>query len=337
MSSISGHLGQKHHYLPVFYLKRWAGRDRRLCEYSRPWNVVKPRMTSPSGTGYERDLYTIDGLPPETSQLLERRFMKAVDQGASDTLDKLLDGSDLSILNVDQKSAWSRFIMSLIQRNPEKISWITRAVTEHYDQRLAEVEATYDALHRSNDPPTFGEYKARMNPNARAMLKAKLLQTIVDLPTVGRAINEMIWGVATLNDLRPRFLTSDRPVVMTNGIGFEMSHIIMPISPRMLFVAVNTPSKLECLRQALREGTLLDHVNHTVAAQAQRFVYFCDDSQLPFIEDRLGLYPAQFIAPAQSALPSASTTTSKLPSMPATHCAVPRGGDRASKEAMTDE
>ena len=48
-------------------------------------------MTHPSGTGYERDLYTIEGLPPETSQVLERRFMKAVDQSASDTVERLLE------------------------------------------------------------------------------------------------------------------------------------------------------------------------------------------------------------------------------------------------------
>jgi len=300
MSTIPRPAGEKHHYLPVFYLKRWAGRDGRLCEYSRPQDAVKPRMTHPSGTGYERDLYKINGLRPESSQLLERRFMKAVDQRASDTLNRLLDGTDLATLNIDQKSGWSRFIMSLVQRHPEKISWITQIVDERYDDRLAEAEANYQTFRKPGDPPTFGEYKARMDPNAREILKAELLQTIVDLPTVGAAINKMLWGVATLNDLRPRFLTSDRPVVLTNGIGFEMSHIIMPISPRALFVAVNTLLKLTQLQQALREGTLLDHVNHTVAAQAQKFVYFHDDSQLGFIQDRLGKYPVQFIAPAQT-------------------------------------
>jgi hypothetical protein len=302
MSSIPEPAGQKHHYLPVFYLKRWAGRQGRLCEYSRPRDVVKPRMTHPSGTGYERNLYTIKGLPPETSQLLERRFMKAVDQRASDTLDRLLDGCNVSILTIDQKSAWSRFIMSLIQRTPEKISWIAQVMAQLYNKRLSDVEADYEAFREPSDPLTFAEFKARMHPNAREVAKAQLFQNITDLPNVGGAINEMLWAVATLHDFRPRFLTSDRPVVMTNGLGFPLSHIMMPISPRALFIATHTSLKLTQLRRAMYEGTLLDHVNHTVAAQAQKFVYFCDDSQLSFIEDRLGRYPPQFIASAQSTL-----------------------------------
>jgi hypothetical protein len=36
-------VGQKNHYLPVSYLKQWAGPDGRLCEFSRRHKVVKAR------------------------------------------------------------------------------------------------------------------------------------------------------------------------------------------------------------------------------------------------------------------------------------------------------
>jgi hypothetical protein len=45
---------QKHHYIPEFYLKQWAGPDGRLCEFSRPYKRVLPRMTHPGGTGFSR-------------------------------------------------------------------------------------------------------------------------------------------------------------------------------------------------------------------------------------------------------------------------------------------
>src|SRR5580692_1218431 len=48
--------GDKHHYIPVFYSKEWAGPDGRLCEYSRPYDVVKPKRVHPDGTGYVRGL-----------------------------------------------------------------------------------------------------------------------------------------------------------------------------------------------------------------------------------------------------------------------------------------
>jgi hypothetical protein len=53
--------GDKHHYIPKFYLKQWvnpADPNRELCEFSRPYKIVKPRRTDPDGTGYQRGLYT---------------------------------------------------------------------------------------------------------------------------------------------------------------------------------------------------------------------------------------------------------------------------------------
>jgi hypothetical protein len=60
-------MAQKHHYIPKFYLKQWAGPDGRICEFSRPHKEVKPRMVFPDGTGYERGLYTFPELAPQNS------------------------------------------------------------------------------------------------------------------------------------------------------------------------------------------------------------------------------------------------------------------------------
>lgn len=38
---------KKHHYILVFYLKRWVTADDRICEFSRPYLKVVPRRTHP--------------------------------------------------------------------------------------------------------------------------------------------------------------------------------------------------------------------------------------------------------------------------------------------------
>lgn len=53
----------KHHYLPVFYLNRWTGEDGRLFRYYRPYQDVVASPITPSNTGFEDGLYTLDGLP----------------------------------------------------------------------------------------------------------------------------------------------------------------------------------------------------------------------------------------------------------------------------------
>jgi hypothetical protein len=68
---------RKHHYVPVCYLKQWANTDdRRLCEHKLiPGGYgVKPRRTSPDGSGYQLDLYRIEGVPDDIAQDFEKRF-----------------------------------------------------------------------------------------------------------------------------------------------------------------------------------------------------------------------------------------------------------------------
>src|SRR4051812_24973391 len=68
---------------PVFYLKRWAGADGKLCEYSRPHGeTAKGLRKAPKSTAFVRDLYTIPGAPPEAAQFVEKRFMKLTDDWA---------------------------------------------------------------------------------------------------------------------------------------------------------------------------------------------------------------------------------------------------------------
>jgi len=69
---------QKHHYIPEFYLKQWAGADGRLVEFCRRHqkgkDVVVARHTYPGGTGYKRGLYSIRGVPDDIKDVLENKF-----------------------------------------------------------------------------------------------------------------------------------------------------------------------------------------------------------------------------------------------------------------------
>jgi hypothetical protein len=71
----------KHHYIPVLYLSQWADGNGRLYEFSRPngRSEVSVRPTGPKGTGYDRGLYRLTGVPEDVSEAVERKFMAQVD------------------------------------------------------------------------------------------------------------------------------------------------------------------------------------------------------------------------------------------------------------------
>ena len=74
---------------------------------------------------------------------------------------------------------------------------------------------------------------------------------------------------------------------MTNGLSGPDAHLALPIGPRILFVAANT-EQTEHMIRSWEPRRLMEHVNDRVAAQAVKYVWGIDDSQLRFVEKRLG-------------------------------------------------
>jgi hypothetical protein len=115
-------VSKKHHYMPVFYRKRWAGADGRICEFSKPYeNTLKPKRVHPAGTGYVSSLYEMKGLKDELKDQFEALFLSPVDSKAADALSIMEKDDSAHIWNSEERSAWTRFLLSLLMRMPEDI------------------------------------------------------------------------------------------------------------------------------------------------------------------------------------------------------------------------
>ncbi len=278
----------RHHYIPVFYLKRWAGKDGRVCEFSKPYkNLVKPRRTSPSGTGFVDRLYELPGVSDDQKQAIERYFMSPADTAAADALEHL-HSIPQKKWNVRKRSAWSRFIVSMLLRNPEEL----RRFEEYYKEDVGSVtddlEEQYQNRRSEDQPATFAEYMRAIDP---AYLSRTILTTItklIDNPNVGEYINNMLWGVINCEASSYDLLTSDRPVVMTNGLNYDYSYIVMPIGRRKIFYATKT---LDMATQLKKTPTneLVRNLNFTVVGQAKKYVYAADDQQLRFVQNNMSI------------------------------------------------
>lgn len=279
----------RHHYIPVFYLRQWARDSKgRLCEFSKPFDRVKPRRTHPDGTGYVDGLNTIEGLPPAELRYLEDVFFRIADDGAAQALQILLSPQPWSF-TTKLRSAWTRFIMSLMVRTPksfEKYKEVARIV---FKKSLERIEADYEQRRRPEDPPTYAEYAERYGPNPAALTIVRVIQELSDNKELGSRINSMRWTV--LSEPYPKFelLTSDRPMLVTNGIGPPRGELIMPISPFHIFVATNNIATENGIRSAWRSAQAIPKINDRVASQSRKYVWGTSDRQLSFVTKRLGL------------------------------------------------
>lgn len=265
--------GNKHHYIPVFYLKQWAGADSRLCEYSKPYDVLKPHRRHPEQTGYEYGLYALTTYPAPVSEIVERSLMWQIDDSASRALRTLADGH-LNSLDEIARLSWARFIISLMRRTPE----VARDIGGKLNTALIEADRTN---------PISGTPDDELTRLARVeRQRALLLQSTINNEQNVTRLASMRWAVVTLTNHVP-FLTSDRPYVMTNGIGYPNSHVALPISPTQCFVAAATVEEMERLQTVSYEN-IVGEMNNRMALQARKFVYGVDDKQLEFIAARFG-------------------------------------------------
>lgn len=278
----------KHHYIPKFYLKQWADPkgDGRVCEFCRRYRGVKARMTFPDGTGYVRGLYTFGALAPDEVNVIELKFLQKADGDAAVALGHLVEHE--VDLPVRLRNAWIRFLMTLIHRNPEGLLRIRDRVKTGLKARLGEARDEYEAAAVKHGLADAVGDKFVMPERHLHYVTASVFQNAMDSKEVGTLIGRMRWSVVTFNRPQHTLLTSDRPIIMTNGIRYSKSHIVIPISPDTLFIAANNDEMIQHIDAICKRPRSESLINDQMARQAYKYVYAQNDSQLRFVANRLG-------------------------------------------------
>lgn len=274
----------RHHYIPVFYLKRWVNRPHPwLCEFSRQRDLVLPRRTAPAGTGYVDRLYALRGFPEHLAHQVEEKFFRAVDSSAADALRVLEGGGSTPRLTVAQRSAWSRFLVSLLSRTPEDLIACREVWPKHISYVSDDAERDYAARRRPEDAATLRELMSSI-PSAEAerfMLEGFI--NLMDNPSLGAKLNALPFRVIVFPETAPELMTSDRPVIRNHmGLGARGGHLALPIGPRRLFVCAADPALLDGLANANRSN-LARECNRIVTRHAVRLVFARTDQNLGFV------------------------------------------------------
>jgi hypothetical protein len=238
MAKPKEHKLAKHHYIPVFYLQQWTNGNGRFIEYRRENNKVVARPTSPKGTGYVRGLYRRPNVPDDKAEIIETVYMRQVDNGAAPALKTMLDpASGLKNLSDQNKVYWARFLHCMVLRSPEYVAAVGKLLRQDAIDTIEQYRAEYPKLRKPHEPVTFDEFKTIFLANPLNVSAARIIPQLADSNAVVQHICRMSWKIIEFHNSPNRLLTSDRPIIMTNGIGIPSGHIAIPISPTQLFTA----------------------------------------------------------------------------------------------------
>jgi len=270
-----------HHFIPAFFLAQWADGASKLIEYTIKHGKLIAKPVGPRATGYEPHLYSFPELTPEAGHFLEVVFFNYADRVAAEALRNHLSPTPAP-WTTELISAWSRFVIALHLRHPDAMPELRAAAKSVWEGSGDAYQAQYEAIRKPEDPPTFDEYLAPRDPLTAIKVSVNMIVKVFDNEILGKHLNNMTWGVIDVGPSPYRFLLSDRAVVFANLDNVD-GVVYLPISPTKIFVAVNTPDRLQRLR-ALPPRDIVDNSSRFLVGRARRFVWAHDQSQDAFIE-----------------------------------------------------
>ena len=275
---------KKHHYIPQFLLAEWAVNDGKLWRFTRPHgNKIARKLVAPAEIGYEPQLYTTPGLPEEYAQQFEKVFLSKVDDRAA-CAHKLLMRNELINWKTPTRSDWTRFIGSLFFRTPENLAAYKEAIAILLRQETPEQRTAYLKDKPRDWPDTLHKAITSVAPDWPEQAALEILRDLVDDGERGERINNMVWTTGQMGG-GEEFLISDALLHHTTPLHIEGAYLVIPISPKHLFVATNNgdDATLEMFK-TIDANQLVQQINKVVVSRASVFVGATSLAQLPFIE-----------------------------------------------------
>ena len=212
---------------------------------------------------------------------IETVFFRRVDQDASDIFD-LLELPGPVVLNKSHNDGLSRFVMSLLQRDPIRVAELQVLAQRTYTEVISQSRDLYEER-RGADDPSFDEYRAAFDGPSAQILGGHLIPKLSDLPKLGAHLNGMTRRLITLVSPRHQLLTCDRPLVTYNGFGRSDAYVVLPVGPSRLLAWTNSPDYMDLLEEAFRGCAAVPALNRKIVAQAARFVYATSAGPLRFV------------------------------------------------------
>lgn len=263
-----------HHYLPIFHLEKWADSKGKLQRWSRIDHTGELfcKWRAPAAFAYEKDLYRVDHLGDDVAELVEREVFGKIDNAAAVALQKLITPPHGSQLTIDDRAWWAHYLNASTVRVPHQIHTLRERAPKSLLAELSKPNEDFDRLKGDRTEKTMAEYVMSVNP---ARILNAGMATVVNQMAAGRgpdAIFQLKWAVRSMPHTGKLLMISDNPLVRVGSLFEGDCLLLMPLTPRILFIAATSESiLLRAFRMSAAD--IVEASNIAQFANAQRFAF----------------------------------------------------------------
>ena len=113
---------RRHHFVPVFYLSRWCGGDKRVHVIRNIGGRIIRSRHSPKHVGFEYHLYSYsENFKVSDRAEIESKFFKPLDNEGARIVSKIISGE---VLERRDRILWAQFLTAFKVRVPENVAMI---------------------------------------------------------------------------------------------------------------------------------------------------------------------------------------------------------------------
>lgn len=272
---------RQHHFVPRWYLQRWAGSDERVLRARKtPSGKILFDEQLPKNIGREKDLNAVFGSPGNPGRNFEDQVTRILDDPFS-VLHRKLITEGLETFTDTERFELARHLCALQVRNP-------RIIRDQLEPAIAR-PMTFPSYLSPEELQEMKEfeprYRERFNSNydftkfiAQAMLH--------NLDEDAEMLSPKSWVLVPYPPDSSLYITGELPFIATLGFGSPDSNYIFPVNPSLALVLTDNVQLL-LNNFDVDKPWAFAHLNFPIVIK-NREVYFRNPVHKKFIERFLG-------------------------------------------------
>lgn len=275
-----------HHFVPRALLRPWIIEvsPRQRCLKGYYWDhrtgSIRFKYRGVGGFCSQIDLLTLRHRPVRKAAL-ETEFFQVVDDSGIKARDYMIEHGPRA-LTAQQRSDFARLLLSLEVRRPTNVEKLRAEVGPSLSKQLDADQEVVDLMRKEGVSGTPSEFLVRATGwtfEDRALL---MTQRLVDNREVGIRLINADWHLRRLRSHHGSLMIGDRPLIRTHGFDHEGAVWVLPLTPKIAFIAANHAENRKRLID-LSAANFVKHTNISTITQAERFVFSSDQKHSRFL------------------------------------------------------